>query len=53
MYGPSYMQSPEASLALRIKRLCGTQILGARRVTTGYGATQRWLIDIVSGSRFL
>jgi len=41
-----------ASLALRIERLCGTQIFGARRVTMGYGATQRWLVDTVSGSRY-
>jgi Phosphotransferase enzyme family len=49
---PQSKASIEPSSALRIERLLGKRIRAARKVTTGFSATQRWLIRTDSATRY-
>ena len=49
---PQSKESIDPSSALRIERLLGKRIRAARRVTTGFSATQRWLIRADPATRY-
>src|SRR4030095_1209367 len=49
---PRSQESIDPSSALRIERLLGRRIRDARKVTTGFSATQRWLVRIDPAKRY-